>query len=136
TVTRSAVVKPPPAPCPSSRPAVPSGAACSWTLAGPCGVSIVDVVIVPVSSITLCRSTVREVEQCVRFARCRVDSFDQFRTVVAHTVDSRGHRPQFQRVHEVPRRLVEHLACIRDRKSTRLNSSHVSISYAVFCLKK
>ena len=23
-----------------------------------------------------------------------------------------------------------------DRKSTRLNSSHVSISYAVFCLKK
>src|SRR5207249_8207918 len=24
----------------------------------------------------------------------------------------------------------------RDRKSTRLNSSHVSISYAVFCLKK
>src|SRR6266487_6441893 len=27
-----------------------------------------------------------------------------------------------------------HLA--RDRKSTRLNSSHPSISYAVFCLKK
>src|SRR5436309_12652453 len=26
-------------------------------------------------------------------------------------------------------------AC-RDRKSTRLNSSHVKISYAVFCLKK
>src|SRR5699024_12762118 len=25
---------------------------------------------------------------------------------------------------------------IQDRKSTRLNSSHVSISYAVFCLKK
>src|SRR5437868_7954242 len=25
---------------------------------------------------------------------------------------------------------------IGDRKSTRLNSSHVSISYAVFCLKK
>src|SRR6202041_1252700 len=24
----------------------------------------------------------------------------------------------------------------RDRKSTRLNSSHISISYAVFCLKK
>src|SRR5699024_11938814 len=24
---------------------------------------------------------------------------------------------------------------LRDRKSTRLNSSHVSISYAVFCLK-
>src|SRR5699024_11367049 len=25
---------------------------------------------------------------------------------------------------------------LKDRKSTRLNSSHVSISYAVFCLKK
>src|SRR5699024_11249771 len=25
---------------------------------------------------------------------------------------------------------------MEDRKSTRLNSSHVSISYAVFCLKK
>src|SRR5699024_12450621 len=28
------------------------------------------------------------------------------------------------------------LAHHQDRKSTRLNSSHVSISYAVFCLKK
>src|SRR2546427_5491147 len=26
--------------------------------------------------------------------------------------------------------------CCRDRKSTRLNSSHSQISYAVFCLKK
>src|SRR5690606_41702973 len=39
--------------------------------------------------------------------------------------------------------LVEHLRAdgfrwqpARDRKSTRLNSSHVKISYAVFCLKK
>src|SRR5699024_11465494 len=34
--------------------------------------------------------------------------------------------------------LKEHdvLIVIGDRKSTRLNSSHVSISYAVFCLKK
>src|SRR5690554_7687985 len=27
-------------------------------------------------------------------------------------------------------------SAMRDRKSTRLNSSHVRISYAVFCLKK
>src|SRR5690625_5894181 len=27
-------------------------------------------------------------------------------------------------------------AIVGDRKSTRLNSSHVAISYAVFCLKK
>src|SRR5437868_9237431 len=30
----------------------------------------------------------------------------------------------------------EPLVVWEDRKSTRLNSSHVSISYAVFCLKK
>src|SRR5690606_39888718 len=29
-----------------------------------------------------------------------------------------------------------HCTLLRDRKSTRLNSSHVKISYAVFCLKK
>src|SRR5438477_8015993 len=32
--------------------------------------------------------------------------------------------------------LAENLDQKRDRKSTRLNSSHMSISYAVFCLKK
>src|SRR5207249_6800521 len=32
--------------------------------------------------------------------------------------------------------LVRVLLPCGDRKSTRLNSSHVSISYAVFCLKK
>src|SRR5258705_9207194 len=31
--------------------------------------------------------------------------------------------------------MIEH-AVERDRKSTRLNSSHLGISYAVFCLKK
>src|SRR3712207_7751707 len=29
-----------------------------------------------------------------------------------------------------------HSLCKKDRKSTRLNSSHANISYAVFCLKK
>src|SRR5437773_6768476 len=28
------------------------------------------------------------------------------------------------------------LPAVEDRKSTRLNSSHITISYAVFCLKK
>src|SRR5438445_8418762 len=30
----------------------------------------------------------------------------------------------------------ERAAAVADRKSTRLNSSHANISYAVFCLKK
>src|SRR5437868_8679127 len=39
-------------------------------------------------------------------------------------------------VPDEPARILEELArAPADRKSTRLNSSHVSISYAVFCLK-
>src|SRR5690606_40273577 len=34
------------------------------------------------------------------------------------------------------RDIYEYYKQHRDRKSTRLNSSHVKISYAVFCLKK
>src|SRR3712207_7148126 len=45
-----------------------------------------------------------------------------------------------QRLGREPRVLEPHrdhvLAGGRDRKSTRLNSSHANISYAVFCLKK
>src|SRR5690606_40825095 len=37
---------------------------------------------------------------------------------------------------EIGRQAVEFQTGDEDRKSTRLNSSHVKISYAVFCLKK
>src|SRR5690606_41871860 len=40
------------------------------------------------------------------------------------------------RLRPPPRRPAPRPALGRDRKSTRLNSSHVKISYAVFCLKK
>src|SRR3712207_8073322 len=33
-------------------------------------------------------------------------------------------------------RTGDRLSVLQDRKSTRLNSSHANISYAVFCLKK
>src|SRR5690242_20889736 len=36
----------------------------------------------------------------------------------------------------IPEALPAEYAAELDRKSTRLNSSHMSISYAVFCLKK
>src|SRR3712207_8506059 len=35
-----------------------------------------------------------------------------------------------------PHSTAPHLGRTADRKSTRLNSSHANISYAVFCLKK
>src|SRR5947209_14572059 len=37
---------------------------------------------------------------------------------------------------EVPMEEVTEIKNGQDRKSTRLNSSHANISYAVFCLKK
>src|SRR5690554_7550451 len=39
-------------------------------------------------------------------------------------------------VHSLRHSFATHLLEEGDRKSTRLNSSHVRISYAVFCLKK
>src|SRR5437868_11463069 len=46
--------------------------------------------------------------------------------------------PNGERVCGIPHEVLDGLPLPepRDRKSTRLNSSHVSISYAVFCLKK
>src|SRR5690348_18017289 len=64
-----------------------------------------------------------------------------FRSAVAETLraelgdrgEVRGHEAvDRQRLQLRDRRLREP----EDRKSTRLNSSHPSISYAVFCLKK
>src|SRR5947199_1281749 len=37
---------------------------------------------------------------------------------------------------EEANKLAQRIAANPDRKSTRLNSSHLGISYAVFCLKK
>src|SRR3712207_8889670 len=50
--------------------------------------------------------------------------------VVDHVVD----RPDVVGLHVVAEARRERAD--RDRKSTRLNSSHANISYAVFCLKK
>src|SRR3712207_8134722 len=48
-----------------------------------------------------------------------------------------GDRPGHQRPDDPePGDRGVHLRALQDRKSTRLNSSHANISYAVFCLKK
>src|SRR3712207_8199957 len=38
--------------------------------------------------------------------------------------------------HHSETELLRYIFKLQDRKSTRLNSSHANISYAVFCLKK
>src|SRR2546426_7674105 len=47
-------------------------------------------------------------------------------------IERKGHCAGGERASKIPGGLQERL----DRKSTRLNSSHLVISYAVFCLKK
>src|SRR5690348_18109256 len=49
--------------------------------------------------------------------------------------DARGCR-KIERLARERAEVLDRRDAARDRKSTRLNSSHPSISYAVFCLKK
>src|SRR5207249_9735152 len=54
----------------------------------------------------------------------------ELRKPAVHANDGSDHGYDDRRIR------IHQPGCCRDRKSTRLNSSHVSISYAVFCLKK
>src|SRR3712207_6988616 len=62
----------------------------------------------------------------------RVEGFEEAREEVAGLAVL----PAVERVRVVARALGDEVAQQPDRKSTRLNSSHANISYAVFCLKK
>src|SRR3712207_8137839 len=56
------------------------------------------------------------------------------RHVARHRLRAGGHGVDQVGGHHAVRRVLA--TGDRDRKSTRLNSSHANISYAVFCLKK
>src|SRR5688500_20327439 len=57
-------------------------------------------------------------------------------TLFPYTTLFRSHRPREQRQRAAVANALADIRTFRDRKSTRLNSSHLVISYAVFCLKK
>src|SRR3712207_8643018 len=63
---------------------------------------------------------------------------DAYHDQKRHKVDRAGDAVGEQQPHAVRNALQDRqpLCCTPDRKSTRLNSSHANISYAVFCLKK
>src|SRR3712207_7630210 len=73
------------------------------------------------------------------------DALPIYREAVAYAEGGDAHAPDLEHLgaahpvaHEPPRRdpSPRDAPCGQDRKSTRLNSSHANISYAVFCLKK
>src|SRR3712207_7404793 len=78
---------------------------------------------------TLFRSTIRRELNFAREAR----TMDEFRRLFRD--DATMIVPEV--CHELTTDAVLTMTYVRgDRKSTRLNSSHANISYAVFCLKK
>src|SRR3712207_7347988 len=77
------------------------------------------------------------------FRSRQVDSARGYVVCVCVPVHALEHRQARQRVKEhagvdavVQESRLHRFARQADRKSTRLNSSHANISYAVFCLKK
>src|SRR5437870_7716814 len=85
----------------------------------------------------------RELDRVVRVADLRVRPEEQLREHRQGRVQVLGDRPltlaRVDYAQEVGRdgeAVTQGLELLLDRKSTRLNSSHVAISYAVFCLKK
>src|SRR2546430_4323501 len=58
-----------------------------------------------------------------------------FRSKLLHLICKPSDGGRLKQMAQLQRR-SQHFGNARDRKSTRLNSSHSQISYAVFCLKK
>src|SRR5690625_116795 len=93
-----------------------------------------------VTGLSLDSRTVRSGEVFVALSGALHDGRDYIEAALAQgaaavlvEADDRWCEPVFEPVPIIP---VANLAAQLDRKSTRLNSSHVAISYAVFCLKK
>src|SRR2546429_6124804 len=74
---------------------------------------------------TLFRSTIQQLEELGRYSLCPAGRVNVYQEVQFRVQDIR-----------CPRRAARVVGRSEDRKSTRLNSSHGYISYAVFCLKK
>src|SRR5690242_21620619 len=64
------------------------------------------------------------------------EQLDKGNIAAVEITDRQQVKGDFRTPVTVGRHTAEHFTMLLDRKSTRLNSSHMSISYAVFCLKK
>src|SRR5690348_18087853 len=66
---------------------------------------------------------------------CKTVRWERHSAISSGKYQNEEEATKWKRVDPIPR-LEKALRDLGDRKSTRLNSSHPSISYAVFCLKK
>src|SRR5690625_2654306 len=109
-----------------------------------------DVVMLAVWSQFLCRPTCQPAQLALRSKAMTAPTRDDSSSKLApiEQPDEKAFAPQSEQPSTPPptppkklgrmRALdgLRFVAAVGDRKSTRLNSSHVAISYAVFCLKK
>src|SRR5690606_41106524 len=72
----------------------------------------------------------------VYFEKHVTDGDYQGNPVINYSEESVPYTRVHEHKHFTPWETHEKTVYFKDRKSTRLNSSHVKISYAVFCLKK
>src|SRR2546426_7769217 len=77
------------------------------------------------------RSTLFPYTTLFRSFMCDEPRRELYKYMDAANVDLKAFTEQFYK-----QITIGHLQHMKDRKSTRLNSSHLVISYAVFCLKK
>src|SRR3712207_8051523 len=80
------------------------------------------------------RSTLFPYTTLFRSGRIVIDPFEE-RLIQPSSVDVRADG-SFRVFHNARYTHIDVREPMEDRKSTRLNSSHANISYAVFCLKK
>src|SRR2546426_3912707 len=71
----------------------------------------------------------------------RIEEIEEFQRAADHlkhlVTELEGNRAgQTRTIQQLSEKIANAASQMRDRKSTRLNSSHLVISYAVFCLKK
>src|SRR3712207_7870965 len=78
----------------------------------------------------------RSVERAAQQVLAEVEEPGPERGAIGCGVQPHRRRESLQRAHQHRELQVRLCDPVRDRKSTRLNSSHANISYAVFCLKK
>src|SRR2546430_5935884 len=107
------------------------------------GVGVHDDAVAPLGQLGVTRQVAREGEQATE--QLWIPRIVERREVISrnHEQVGRGLRIQILErhhtvgpLHDRRRNLARRDLAEEDRKSTRLNSSHSQISYAVFCLKK